>query len=208
MTGVIIMIEALSLSFTRQAQTLFQNIHFTLNPGDLLQIQGANGSGKSTLLRILAGFLRLSSGDIRYQQTSIYESASQYQNNIAYLGHTNAIKPAFTVTENLVSYCRLMGLHSLCPIDSLLEAFCLKNAKKKFAYQLSAGQQRKLAFVKLLLSQKSIWLLDEPTVALDKAGVETFIDQLEKHLAAGGIVIMATHQPFAINTQSIHRLSL
>lgn len=196
------MIEAQALSFTRQAQTLFQNIYFALNPGDLLQIQGANGSGKSTLLRILAGFLKFSSGDIQYKKTSIYDSGSQYQSNIAYLGHTNAIKPSLTVIENLVSYCRLMGIHSLRPIDPLLEAFCLKNAKHKFAYQLSAGQQRKLAFVKMSLSQKPIWLLDEPTIALDSAGVETFIQQLEQHLAAQGVVVIATHQTLAVRTKS------
>src|SRR5262245_59387589 len=98
------MLEIQALSFKRHICPLFQNLNFQLNSVELLHVTGANGSGKTTLLRILASLLKPTSGDIRYHHDSIYQSKSDYQTHVAYLGHTNAIKPGLSIRENLISY--------------------------------------------------------------------------------------------------------
>lgn len=192
------MLTTQSLSFIRKDQNLFQNLNFTVKPGEILQINGTNGSGKTTLLRLLAGFLKPSSGDIHYLQTSIFNPQHNYQTQIAYLGHTNAIKPALTLKENLISHCKLMGATHALEIEPLLEAFQLQSAYQKLAYQLSAGQQRKLALIKIILTEKPIWILDEPLTALDQSSIATLMDYVHQHLTKQGMMITATHQPLML----------
>lgn len=202
------MLSTQSLSFIRKDQNLFQNLSFTVKPGEILQINGANGSGKTTLLRLLAGFLKPSSGDIQYLQISIFHPQNNYQAQIAYLGHANAIKPALTLKENLISHCKLMGASASLEIEPLLEAFQLQSVYQKLAYQLSAGQQRKLALIKIILTQKPIWILDEPLTALDESSIATLMIYLSKHLETGGIIITATHQALPLHASPIQGLSL
>jgi heme exporter protein A len=208
----IFMLDIQALAFKRQAHFLFQNLDFQIDSGELLQVTGANGSGKTTLLRILAGLLKPSSGDIRYVNRSIYCSKSQYQTRLAYLGHTHAIKPGLTVRENLISHAVLMGaipeVFEASKLDKLLEEFSLLSLSETLAYQLSQGQQRRLALAKIILSQKPIWILDEPLAALDHAGVCQFNDMLKKHLAADGIAVVATHQALDSDFRLAKKLTL
>ena len=201
------MLEIQTLSFRRNIYPLFQNLNFQISPGELLQVTGANGSGKTTLLRILAGLLKPTSGDIRFSQGSIYQNKSDYQTHVAYLGHHNALKPGLTIKENLISHGLLMGATAF-KLETLLEQFNLASYAEMLAHQLSQGQQRRLALAKILLSQKCIWILDEPLTTLDQQGINQFnkvpnysFDKLfgnKQHLETNGIVVVATHQPLKV----------
>jgi heme exporter protein A len=193
------MLQICRLSLKRQKQFLFQNLNFQLNPGELLQITGANGAGKTSLLRILAGFLKPTTGEIHYPEQAV--------SAIAYLGHTNPIKPSLTVYENLASHCALMG-KKLHKIDAVVTQLELNALIQKLAYQLSAGQQRRLALAKIALTEKPIWLLDEPFTALDKSSMQQFMLLLAQHLHNKGIAIIATHQTLNLNVPLATQLSL
>lgn len=221
------MLTIKTLSFKHQTDYLFKNLNFQIKFGELLQVTGKNGCGKTTLLRILANLLKPSVGDIHYAnqsitplshangrevrvypfEGSIYQNPTDYQTAIGYLGHTNAIKPGLTVRENLVSHAVLMGIQKP-KIDDLLEKLALMPVVKKFAYQLSQGQQRRMALAKIILSEKPIWILDEPLTALDHEGAAQLNRLITEHLHANGMAIVATHQSLNVNPISIKQLLL
>jgi heme exporter protein A len=182
------------LSFERNDIPLLTDLHFCLKPGELLQIRGANGSGKSTLLRLLAGYLEPTTGTIVWNNLSISSQRENYHSMMHYVGHQNAVKPYLTVYENLELYAALYNLSLTANnIHHAIRQVGLHTAKDAFAHSLSAGQQRRLALARLLLRSCAVWILDEPTTALDSSGQAIFKNLLSGHLEAGGIAAVSTH---------------
>lgn len=186
-------------SFNFDTNPLLNNINFTLAPGTLMHIRGSNGSGKTTLLKLLTGLLYLEHGEIFYAGQSILSDRASYQANLCYVGHKNGISKALTVYENCI-----YDLQSLAAGDStfnkelinqLLMQFSLFEYKDTFCGLLSSGQCRRVALIRLMLSKKPLWILDEPLVALDQAGIDLFLACLVTHLQQGGQVIITSHQP-------------
>jgi heme exporter protein A len=203
-------IEALNLYYIRQKRSLFSELSFSLTSGNLLLVKGANGSGKSSLLRLLTGLVTPSSGEINWQDKSIYEWRKCYWQHVHYVGHSNGIKLELTATENL----KLARYYSsnTDPLQIKSETFLAdfqlieyKNTPMKF---LSAGQRRRLALAKLLWVPKSIWILDEPLTALDKSIERLFLEYLKIHLEKGGIAIISSHHSMRIKDVSIQILRL
>lgn len=189
---------ATNLAGRRGASLLFSGIGFSLERGEALVITGPNGAGKSTLLRVLAGLLDADSGSfVLHGDDDLVLPVSEYAH---YLGHRNAMKRELKVSENLDFWKRFQvsetgeGLS----VDAAVEAVGLAGvAHLPFGY-LSAGQQRRIALARLLVSARPLWLLDEPTAALDKASDKLFADLVRAHLAQGGMAIAATHQPLGL----------
>jgi heme exporter protein A len=100
------------------------------------------------------------------------------------------LKPTLTVVENLTFWARIFGSHD---IEPALEAFDLQDLRSRMAGALSAGQKRRLGLGRLLVTQRPVWVLDEPTVSLDEASVALFADAVRSHLADGGSALIATH---------------
>ena len=161
---------------------LFAGVSFDLKAGEALRITGPNGNGKTTLLRCLAGLVRPDAGDITISN----------ENSIHYLGHLNAMKPQLTVAENLKFWSAFDGGET---IEIALETMNLVRLTDLPFSVLSSGQKRRVALARLLLSPRTVWLLDEPTVGLDIASVALVEVLLTSHLAQGGIIIAATHTP-------------
>lgn len=171
-----------NLAFERNNQFLFAQINCTLQAGEVLQIRGANGSGKSTLLRILAGLIEPTNGSIVTQP-------------LHYLGHQNAVKQNLTVYENLKLYSALSGIKiQHLEINAIVKKIGLNHVTHRKACYLSAGQVRRLSLARLLLNPVPLWLLDEPTTALDTEGQQLLTDLLNQQAANGGMAIVATHQ--------------
>lgn len=187
------------LSAKRGEDLIFQDISFEIGGGEALVVKGPNGSGKSTLLRVLAGLLPAHSGTAKLLAAA--QPIGQLGEAAHYLGHRNAMKRELTVEENLSFWKSFFGDFAGgagVTVTEAVEAVGLGGiAHLPFGY-LSAGQQRRMAMAKLLISWRPVWILDEPTAALDAAAETMFAGLVTAHLAQGGIAIAATHQPLGL----------
>jgi heme exporter protein A len=168
-----------NLAVARGGVTVLQGVSFAVSAGQALILRGPNGSGKTTLLRTLAGLQPHVAGDIQLAPDSV-----------AYAAHADGLKSALTVAENLAFWAAIYGGGA---IDPALKAMDLSSLTQRRAGELSAGQKRRLGLARLLLANRPLWLLDEPTVSLDAASVALFGQAVTTHLAGGGAALIATH---------------
>ncbi|XUY26637.1 heme ABC exporter ATP-binding protein CcmA [Agrobacterium sp. rho-8.1] len=194
------LLTAENLSARRGDDLIFMNVSFKLTSGEALVLTGPNGSGKSTFLRVVAGLLRPEAGGVKIAGEGIEKDTSIGEAS-HYLGHKNAMKQELTVFENLAFWKNFLGdFHrgASLGVEQAAETVGLAGITHlPFAY-LSAGQQRRFAMAKLLIAWRPIWILDEPTAALDTSADMMFTGLVSSHLANGGIVIAATHQPLGL----------
>ena len=179
-------LEAKGLACERNGRLLFQNLDFTLASGDMAELRGPNGVGKSSLLRAMAGLVPLSAGVMRLSG----EVDIPLPSRLHYIAHSDAMKPAMTVEQNLQFWCDVLEGKS---IAKALKAFDLESLRGEPVQLLSAGQRRRLCLSRLFVANRPLWLLDEPTTALDATSQNILIVRIQQHLAGGGMVIAATH---------------
>jgi heme exporter protein A len=195
-----IRLVAEALSARRGEDLIFTNISFTLAAGESLVLTGRNGSGKSTLLRVVAGLLLPEAGEARCEIDG--EDEARPAGELShYLGHRNGMKRELTVIENLLfwkDYLGDVGERSGLGVEEAANAVDLAGILHLPYGYLSAGQQRRFAMARLLVAHRPIWILDEPTAALDSRADRLFEDLVRQHRATGGIVLAATHQPLGM----------
>ncbi len=189
-----------NLGGERGGERLFSGLDFAVSAGNALLVTGPNGAGKSTLLRIIAGLLVQAEGAVHL------ESPPQpYESLVAathYLGHLNAMKPVLSIDENLRFWQSFNGT-GRCSIVEALERVGLADiGHLPFGY-LSTGQKRRASIARLLISDRPVWLLDEPTAGLDKASEMQFTGSMQQHLAGGGIIVAATHLPLGLAAKEL-----
>ncbi len=185
------------LACIRSERIVFEGLDFAVAPGAALVLTGANGSGKTSLLRIMAGIARPAAGALLWQGRPVGDDPEAFFGDIHYLGHRDAIKAALTLRENLAFHAALRTTTG--SVDAALDRFGLAALADMPARLLSAGQTRRLALARLLASSAPLWLLDEPTIALDRASVEAVMDAIIAHRASGGIVIASTNVPLGMD---------
>jgi heme exporter protein A len=196
-------LAAEDMAVFRGERLVFQDLSLRVAPGGALVLAGPNGSGKSTLLRLLAGLVRPAAGRLLWNGEDALADPAEHGRRVAYLGHQDAVKPGLTVTENV----RFSAAVSGRPILAALRAVGLDHLADLPARMLSAGQKRRLALSRLLLSAARLWLLDEPTLGLDAASIERFGLLLAQHRTGGGMVVAATHVPLPLPGAADLRLS-
>ncbi len=186
-----VQLNAADLACTRGGRLVFQAVSFELRSGAALLLRGPNGSGKSSLLRMLAGLLLPSAGALRWDGVEIAADRDAHRARIGYLGMLDALKPGLTVAENLSFHAQIHdGEARMRPA---LDALGMAPLADTPARRLSQGQRRRAALARLLIGPGALWLLDEPTLALDSDGVERLGRVLASHLARGGMAVIATH---------------
>ena len=195
-----------NLACWRNEQVLFNQLNLSLLPENVLFLQGENGSGKTSLLRILCGFRLPDEGEITWGNRTIFSNPEYFQ-NISYVGHKNGIKDELTVEENL-NLMRSMATASEIKTDVVLKQIGLFKQADVLTRQLSAGQKRKLALARLMMTNNSFWILDEPFTSLDTASVVFFESLIKKHIARGGMLIVTSHHDIDLSGLSVNRLSL
>ena len=203
-------LEANALECVRGGRTLFQNLSFSLGPGELLEVRGANGSGKTSLLRMLCGLLAPAAGEILWGGTKINALKEEYLKELAYLGHANGVKAELSAAENLrIHYGLAEGRRAdEEKIVAALDRLGLGGSQGLPAKMLSQGQQRRLALARLLISGRALWILDEPLTALDSAAVQLVQAVVGEHLDGGGLAVLTTHQPLEVSAGRAMRIQL
>lgn len=201
--GAITALSGTGLGCIRGGRRLFSGLDFTLPAGRALVLTGRNGAGKTSLLRVVAGLQLAAEGGVRLHGAPADEPIAPY---LHFVSHLDAIKAAATVHETLSFWAAWLGAGpgaaaAPCPpagIDDALDRLGLGDLADLPAGHLSAGQRRRLALARLLVAPRPLWLADEPTAALDRAGEALFGDLVAEHLAAGGLLMAATHQPLPV----------
>ncbi|MEQ1517480.1 MAG: cytochrome c biogenesis heme-transporting ATPase CcmA [Usitatibacteraceae bacterium] len=194
------------LHLIRGTRSLITNLSFKISSGQVLILRGANGSGKTSLLRILAGLTIPDGGTVEWDSAKLKPLSASWRAAALYLGHTNALKDDFTAHENLIDALSIDGI-SAAPADQLaaLEKVGLLERRHVLSRRLSQGQKRRVGLARLSLAlgqqtRKPLWLLDEPTNALDGQGVALFSGLIRDHLASGGMACIATHLAFDLGS--------
>lgn len=209
-------LRAEGLALSRGERRLFSNLSFSLEAGGLLRLLGPNGSGKSSLLRGLLGLAPLAAGSLscgtppRPLRPRALCAAALYQ------GHASGAKGELTALENLELSAALDG--TVAPGDAgalLRESLAtvgLARQRDIETRRLSQGQRQRLALARFALALhrpvRPLWLMDEPSAALDAEGSALLVRMLGEHLARGGAAIVATHLPVAPESGRVQELRL
>jgi heme exporter protein A len=180
----------------RGERLVFAGVDCRVPAGGTLLLTGSNGSGKSSLLRILATLLMPVAGRLLWGGAPVADDTPSYRAAIHYLGHLDATKPALTAREMLRFWAALRGAGA--DTGAALETFGLAAAADFPCRWLSVGQRRRLALARLVTTPAPLWLLDEPTAALDGDGESRLLAAIAAHRAAGGRAVIATHQPLPL----------
>ncbi len=189
-------LSAENIAIDRGGRSILAGLSFEARAGEGLVLTGPNGAGKSSLLRAIAGFLPLAAGAFALEggasEAGIGEQAH-------YLGHADALKGALTAGENLAFWAGALGGDSSDGVwRGALERLGLGHVADFPVGALSAGQKRRVALARLLVALRPLWLLDEPTTALDAAAQGLFGGIMREHLGAGGLIVAATHAPLGL----------
>ncbi len=188
--------EGEDLTCIRGDRTVFAGLSFAVAPGEALVLRGPNGSGKSSLLRLAAGLLAPARGALRWHDGAVGDIRDTHNDRLVYVGHHDAVKPVLTVAENLLFWARLQDAQdAVAPALALAGLSELATVPGQF---LSAGQRRRLNLARLYLRRAALWLLDEPSVGLDRDSLAALEAGLRDHRAEGGMVMIATHTEIAL----------
>ena len=199
-----------NVAIERGGRRLFSGLTFDVDAGEALIVTGPNGAGKSSLLRAIAGLIPLASGAIALEGGNEDQTIGQ---QVHYVGHADALKGALTAGENLDFWARMLGEPDTAPgsgdaagpmgAAAALERFGMAHAIDFPIAILSAGQRRRVALARILGAKRPLWLLDEPTSALDAAAQGRLAEIMRAHLAAGGLIVAASHAPLGLEAREL-----
>ena len=196
------LLSARELTCERDYRRLFAPVTMDVAAGDVLQLTGPNGMGKTSLIKILAGLMLPAEGQLSYP------GLSEPRQELLYIGHRAGLKPELTALENLQWLGGLrLGEFDLVQAQRALGQLGIEHKQDQPVFQLSAGQQRRVALARLFLEPARLWLLDEPFTAIDRSGVQLLEERFAQHQGSGGAVLLTTHQPLSMHL-SVKTLAL
>ncbi len=203
------MFEVINLGCIRGERRLFRGLNFSAQPGELVEVRGANGSGKTSLLRILCGLAQPVEGEVRWNDKNIRSLGEEYFGSIAYVAHQNGVKDELTAIENLRIAGGVAG-NSLGEREAqeILARLGLQKESYLPSRFLSAGQRRRVALARLLITKAELWILDEVLTSLDAAAMALSVGFIRDHLRNGGMAIIATHQDLNISATATRRIEI
>lgn len=193
-----------ALSCRRGERLVFNQLDLAGAAGGAILLRGPNGAGKSSLLLALAGLIH-ATGNLEWSSQG--QVIDEPEALIHFSGHRHAIKPDLTLSENLIFWARILGGNP-AKVESALTLAGLGGLGTYAARNLSAGQIHRLALCRLLVTPRPVWLLDEPSSALDAQGDQWIAQLIDDQLAAGGLVIAATHREIPLKSAHVQTLDI
>jgi heme exporter protein A len=187
------------VAVSRGARRLFSGVSLDLAAGEACALTGPNGAGKTSLLRAIAGLVRTEAGEIGFGGA---EPAQARAEGLHFQGHLDGLKPARTAREELAFWSRWNG-GGEGEMRAAAEALGLEPLLELEVRRLSAGQRRRLALARLLAAPRPLWLLDEPLSPLDAAWRGRFSEMMREHLARGGLILAAVHDPLPVASKTL-----
>ncbi|MCF7498591.1 cytochrome c biogenesis heme-transporting ATPase CcmA [Pseudoalteromonas sp. L1] len=202
------MLHIKSVTCIKQDRCLFADLNFSLKSGQIMQLAGPNGAGKTSLLRIIAGFATADEGDVLFQERSIAKYYDEYAQELLFIGHKTGVNTQLTALENVAFWLKINGYDTHQDLYPILAKIGLVGLEDVPVRMLSAGQQRRVALVRLWLNNAKLWILDEPFTALDKSGVIFLQERFVEHLNAGGAILLTTHQDLTTHFSDLKTVTL
>lgn len=184
---------------------VFTGLSFDVNAGEALILRGPNGSGKSTLLRLMAGLLKPDEGTVKWEGEAIADEPELHNNRLHYVGHADAVKSVLTVRENVAFWAGLRSNQT--QTQEALDAFGIGYLADVPGRFLSAGQKRRTNLARIKAAPAPLWLLDEPTTALDADAIRDLQQEIAAHRTSRGIVIASTHAEIGLEDAKVLDLS-
>ncbi len=202
-------VEGRGLALSRNDRYIFTDLNFSLEAGQILQVEGHNGSGKTTMLRILCGLTLPSEGEVRWCGENIRKNLAEYCAQLVYVGHAPGIKGELTPLENLEWARNMDRPREGASAEQVLGRLQLPAVCDDVpCHNLSAGQRRRVALGRLLMLDAPLWVLDEPFTALDPPGRRLVEELLSEHAQRGGMAVLTTHHEVNIDGCTVRGLQL
>ena len=201
-------LSASDIHVWRGDKAVLRSVSLCAAPGAIVHVQGPNGSGKTTLMRVLAGLAVAEAGEVRWNGVRIEQQRDDFGAQTSYLGHLSALKDDLTGYENLHFGAGLKRRLSPDELSAALGRVGLTEQAGLLARVLSAGQRRRLALARVLLDATVLWLLDEPFTNLDTDGSQLLARILVEHADAGGVIVLASHQPVPVDPARVQAQAL
>jgi len=192
-------LQITTAAIRRGGRLLFDGVSLTLAAGQACALTGPNGSGKTSLLRAVAGLVRLEAGEIGFGGIDPAEARGD---GLHLVGHADGLKPARTAREELAFWARWSGADAAAA-ERAAERLGLSALLGLEVRRLSAGQRRRLALARLAAAPRPLWLLDEPLGPLDAEWRRRFGALMQDHLAGGGLILAAVHDPLPVATREL-----
>ncbi|WP_210795604.1 cytochrome c biogenesis heme-transporting ATPase CcmA [Pseudoalteromonas ostreae] len=202
------MLHIKSVTCIKQERCLFADLNFSLKSGQIMQLAGPNGAGKTSLLRIIAGFSTPDEGQVMWQGESIAKNYDEFARQLLFIGHKTGVNSQLSAIENLQFWLQIQGYNTDQDLYSLLAKIGLVGLEDVPVRTLSAGQQRRVALIRLWLNDAKLWVLDEPFTALDKAGIAFLQQRFLAHLEQGGSILLTTHQDLTTHFNELQTVTL
>jgi heme exporter protein A len=193
-------VQVENLAIVRGDRLLFEGLNFTLKSGQAMSLTGRNGAGKTSLLRAIAGFLRPAEGRVSFHgKAGLLEPEEARAGGLHMAGHQDGLKPNRLAQDEFLFQARWTGADD-AGIAKAREALDLDVIADLEVRKLSAGQRRRLSLGRLIASPRPLWLLDEPLAPLDAGHRAAVGLMMSAHLAQGGMILAAVHDPLPISS--------
>jgi len=186
---------------------LFSDLDFGVQSGEVLLVEGRNGSGKTTLLHILAGMRLADAGEVLWCGRAVGRFDAEFRAQVAFVGHSNGVKSDLTPLENL-RVARALAVPGELQPDDALARVGLVGFEDVETRRLSAGQRRRVALARLLVTASPLWILDEPFSSLDRQGTGLMEETVARHVSEGGMAVVTAHHDADFRGAAVRRVRL
>ena len=194
------MILVKDLSVERSNKKIFENVNLSLGSGKIILLKGKNGSGKTTLLKALLNLIEPSSGAIYWKGKLLKKNLYNFFNNVTYIADRTSSLSKLSVQENIKIWKKIFLLNiSNSQVENILKTLKLDIYLDQKVNSLSFGETKKLEFLRLIIENKKIWILDEPLSNLDNESIEVIAQTFEDHRSKEGSILFSSHQESEIN---------